>query len=279
LAAKIELEHEEIRRGLKPPPTDQGLGGRRPVSDVIDEYLAWGSLQGGRGGRPWAASHAKSRRKYLDWWSSRLDLGTMADLRGRLPDIQDALAELQEAGRSTKTLQTYLEALKSLTGWCLKRGILRDDPLTGMTKFNTTPDIERRALSLDEVQALLEAAPEYRRIVYQVALCSGLRATELRSLKSHDLDVQRGGLHLSPEWTKNRKPGFQPLARWLIDELRDYALSGKAEQKYREAYPKQTIPAPARSTKVTKVTRRLWKSAFPFRVSLGIPAASRSWLK
>ena len=45
---------------------------------------------------------------------------------------------------------------------------------------------------------------------------SGLRANELRNLKPNNIDLERGGLILEAEWTKNRKDGLQPLPDDLL---------------------------------------------------------------
>jgi len=66
------------------------------------------------------------------------------------------------------------------------------------------------------------------------AACSGLRARELRCLKTASLDVRRGGLHLDAVWTENRKPGFQPLPRALVATLKAFADSGAAARLHRE---------------------------------------------
>jgi len=59
--------------------------------------------------------------------------------------------------------------------------------------------------------------------VYETALCSGLRAGELRALRVADLDADGGGLRLSETWTKNRRPGFQPLPSALVKRLTEIA--------------------------------------------------------
>jgi len=78
--------------------------------------------------------------------------------------------------------------------------------------------------------------PEMRRGLHQVDICSGLRAGELRSLSTDDLDFERQGLCLRADWTKNRKTGFQPLPTVLVHALLQFAMSGKAELLYGRAY-------------------------------------------
>jgi len=63
---------------------------------------------------------------------------------------------------------------------------------------------------------------------------TGLRANELRNLTVQHLDVQRCGLQLDASWTKNRKPGFQPLPLSLSERL--HAFSGQARAFYEKHY-------------------------------------------
>ena len=64
----------------------------------------------------------------------------------------------------------------------------------------------------------------------------GLRANELRNLAVKHLDIKRGGLHLDAAWTKNRKPGFQPLAASLVQRLLAFAPSGEPTRLYKKHY-------------------------------------------
>ncbi len=236
LAQEVDLEHRLIRQGLRPAPDPHAEHKRRPFSELAAEYCEWGESQGGRGGRPWSATHARMRRTYLAWWRDSLHLTSLGDLGGCLPRVEKVLRDLQGKGLSNKTVRNYAEALMAFCGWGTMRGYLTENPLRGLRGFDTTPGHRRRALTPEEIGRLLEVAPPDRRILYQVALCSGLRANELRSLTPADLDTQKGGLLLRPEWTKNRKGGFQPLPVWLLRELADYATRDRATAAYREAY-------------------------------------------
>ena len=78
-------------------------------------------------------------------------------------------------------------------------------------------------MTQDEIAALHRVSPPERWLVYETALCSGLRAKELRKLTVDHLDVDGGGLRLDAAWTKNRKPGFQPLPRSLMERFAELA--------------------------------------------------------
>jgi len=218
-ALACEAEARAIRKGEKPPPSGWQAARGRAFAEVVAEYLEWGKAQGGRRGFGWGAGHLRMRRDLLKWWSDRLNLRSLADLDGILPRVEKALRELQAKGRAGKTLANRAEALHAFGFWCKARGYLAADPLEGLAQFDTTPKSERRALTREEFHRLLDASTPPRRLVYATAAASGLRAGELAALRVKHLDPERGGLHLEARWTKNRRAGFQPVARALISNL------------------------------------------------------------
>ena len=217
LANKIQSEQDEIRNGLKPAPKESDRP--RLFTDVAAEYLAWGESQGGHGGRPWSKRHRASKRMHLRFWQEELNPEMIADLIGCLPQVEDALRQLQGQGRSGKTLQNCAEALASFCDWAIKRAYLDNDPLKNLSKFDTTPTIVRRAPTAAEIQAILHVASPERRLLYEVALTTGLRANELRSLRVRHLDIENSGLKLEASWTKGRRANFQPLHPALVKKL------------------------------------------------------------
>ncbi|HEY3318956.1 MAG TPA: tyrosine-type recombinase/integrase [Planctomycetota bacterium] len=217
LAWKIQAEQDEIRKGLRPAPKESEKP--RLFDQILAEYLAWGASQGGHGGRPWSLRHYGPRKARLEFWRTRLKLELLADLNGSLPRVEEALRELQNKGRAGKTLQNYAEAICAFCDWALKRGYLDHDPLKNLQHFDTTPLTQRRAPTPEEIQAILAVAPPERRLLYQLALASGLRANELRSLRARHIDVVNSGLKLEANWTKGRKATFQPIHAELMAVL------------------------------------------------------------
>ena len=234
LAQAEELKVKRIAAGLEAPPTGARRHRARPFAEVRAEYIQWGRSQGGRGGRAWSRVHAANRQAALDWWQKELGLDVLGDLDGALPRVEEALRKFQ-TDHTNKTVALRAEALRSFCRWGVQRGYLEADPLTGLAPFNTTPQMIRRAMTDAEITKLLAAAPEHRRLLYEVALCTGLRAGELRSLTSDDLDAEGRGLVLHAEWTKARKPGFQPLPATLVGRLQAFIKAGTAAALYRAA--------------------------------------------
>jgi integrase len=242
MAERLEDEHRQIRLGYRPAPKSSDKHRSRSVTDTSAEYLAWGESQGGRGKRAWGKDHARKRRTLLKWWEAKLGLATLTDFDGVLPRFEAALRELQGSGKSGKTLQNYREALCAFCDWAVKRGYLAEDPLKASVGFDTTPKVRRRAMTAEEIQQLLKVCGPQRRLLYEVAFCSGLRAGEIRSLTVRHLDTQAAGLQLDSAWTKNRKPAFQPLPRSLVERLAAEA-QGKTPDAPLLSVPKQTARA------------------------------------
>ncbi len=109
-------------------------------------------------------------------------------------------------GISAQTFNFYLQAVKQFCRWLVKDRRASDNPLSHLTSLNVKTDRrhDRRALSVDEMRRLLHAVrngpdrtgrswrmtgPE-RAILYQLAMETGFRSSELRSLvrASFDLD-------------------------------------------------------------------------------------------
>ncbi len=219
MAERLEDEHRQVSLGYRPPPKKFHEERKRPFSEVVDEYRAWGESKGGRNGMPWGEVHARMRKAHLEWWKERLGLRILADLDGILPRVESAMRKLHAEGRSGKTLQNYSESLCAFCNWAVDRGYLLEDPLKNLSGYNTRPRSYRRAMTPEEIQRLLEAAPEDRCLLYEVALSTGLRAKEIRSLKVKDLNPDACGLNLHARWTKNRKQSIQPIPRWLFEKL------------------------------------------------------------
>lgn len=126
--------------------------------------------------------------------------------------------------------------MKAFSAWCVDRELLRENPTRRLKLPMPSRVKHRRALTVKEINLLLDASPKHRRILYQVALSTGLRANELRSLSVTDLDVENRGISLRAEFTKNKKAAFQHLPEGVLTELMAFVESGEARQLYERAH-------------------------------------------
>ena len=156
--------------------------------------------------------------------------------------VQNALGTIREVGASAKSrnkglsLQTcnhYLRAVKQFTRWLWRDGRARENILVHLTGYNVALDRrhDRRALTDDELARLIRAAeqgpvvlrmtgPE-RAMLYLVAVGTGFRANELRSLtpESFDLDAHPPTVTVEAAYSKHRRRDEQPIRRDLADLL------------------------------------------------------------
>jgi len=229
IADAIEGQQKEIREqvalGLRKPPTSAEIAKPRPISEIVDEYLVWGEAQGGHGGRPWSPVHRAMRTRHLtEFWPEKIGLKSVSDIT--IPKVESAARQLLKQKKTGKTVQLHVESIKSFVIWCKGRGYLDSNVLEGIAPFDTTPQTLRRALTVEEIEKLLNVAPAERRLVYETAILTGYRKGELAALKVFDLDSENCTLSLAAKFCKGRKESRQPIPHALALKLRD-ASKGK----------------------------------------------------
>ena len=208
-----------------PKPSDQ----IRDIGDLIEQYIQWGSTQGGRRGHPWGPDHLRKRTAELAWWRAELRLKCQVDLLDCQTKVERVIHRIHVVkGLTGKTTWNKVDSLMSFCRWCVDRGYLDDDPLRRLKPINTDPVSRRRAMSPDEIDRLLGVCTPEKRLLYEVALTTGLRAKELRHITPLHLDKEGCCLRLEAEWTKNRLDGRQPVPEWLMVRLLA-AGEGKAQ--------------------------------------------------
>jgi integrase len=236
IAKRLEDDHRQIRLGYRPKPHASIRHKNASFQQITNEYLAWGNMQGGRGGRPWGKEHARKKKAHIKFWETKLQLKVLSDLDGVLPKFEIVLQELKEQNKAGRTIRHIADALTTFCNWCCQRDYLAENPLLKLGRIDCSPKEKRRAMTINEIHRLLAVAPEHMRLLYEVALCTGLRADELRSLTIAHLDIENCGLWLEAEWTKNRKATFQPIGQDLLLQLIEFFESGIVSILYQQYY-------------------------------------------
>lgn len=69
----------------------------------------------------------------------------------------------------------YLATLNTFCRWCIKRKRMAANPIADVEKVDETADVrrERRALTAEELTALLDAVPKHYRLGYQMLMGTG----------------------------------------------------------------------------------------------------------
>ncbi len=144
----------------------------------------------------------------------------------------------EAGGISAQTFNFYLQAFKQFCRWMVQDQRASDSPVAHLKGLNVRTDRrhDRRSLEPDEVRRLLEAtqaAPErfgmsgtQRAMLYRLAVESGLRANELRTLKVLFFDLERCTVTVQAGYSKRKREDVLPLRPDTAAELRTF-LSGK----------------------------------------------------
>jgi integrase len=154
--------------------------------------------------------------------------------------VERHLADLRDNGNgiSAQTSNFYLAAIKQFCRWAVQDRRLTESPVQHLKGLNVRTDRrhDRRALEPDEIRRLLEATqsgpdcmgatgPE-RALLYQVAIETGLRAGELRSLTVSSFDLDNCTVCLEAEHSKHRREDILPLRVDTAELLKTF-LGGK----------------------------------------------------
>jgi integrase/recombinase XerD len=145
----------------------------------------------------------------------------------RQADLAEFIGTLREAGLSARSVARSVHAVRGLYRFCVREGRLDADPMENLKApraFKALP----RFLSPAQVESLL-AAPDVDtplgvrdRAILEVFYATGLRVSELISLRASDVDLRMG---LVTCFGKGRKERLVPLGkeaqRWVERYLRD----------------------------------------------------------
>ncbi len=210
-------------------------------SQVLSDHIeAWADHLRARGNTERHIRQRMSRaEKLLDaagatWWS---------DISAKR--IETALVDFRDfRGLSVSTVNAYQSALKQFTRWMYRNGYAMEDPLRHLSRQNPAAHLRyrRRALTEEECLKLLKttsgseqyrdgASPRTRELLYRTALETGLRFSELRSLRVHHLHLDGSPPTVSIEagYSKSKRADTLPLRRGLASDLRRHCSSKKPE--------------------------------------------------
>ncbi len=244
LAKKLETEAWERQKGLVDARADQYARAEakpvlvrdqdaKPASGHLADFCA--SLLA-KGGTEKNVSLVRTRAARV------IELCGIERLSELVPSaVQAAIAALRdEEGLSLQTCNHYLRAIKQFSRWLRRDGRLREDPLSHLAGYNVSLDRrhDRRALTREELVRLVSAAetgatvmgmtgPD-RAMLYRVAVGTGFRVGELRSLtpESFDLGGDFPTITVQAAYSKRRRRDVQEIRPELATLLRAW-LSGK----------------------------------------------------
>ena len=135
--------------------------------------------------------------------------------------VRGFIAGEHRLGQSPRTLQTRLSACRSLFKFLLRNGELKQDPAAGV-RAPKAPRKLPQVLDVDEMQRLIEiptdgAGAVRDRAILELLYSSGLRISELTSLRWADLDLDDASVRVTG---KGRKTRILPVGSKALEALR-----------------------------------------------------------
>ena len=224
LAAKLEKESELAQAGIADKYKEHR---KRPLAEHLSDFRK--SLGD-------TTKHARQTENALK--------KTFESCRFRMwDDIQasrfyNCLNKLKNGGEiSQRTFNFYLKAGKQFCRWMVNDQRAGQSPLEHLKgKTITERKRQRRAVDLDEIRRLLEtteAEPErfgmtghQRAVVYRLAIETGLRASELKSLTVSSFDFDNCKVTIRAANAKNKKTTELDLRKETAKELEAF-VNGK----------------------------------------------------
>jgi integrase len=122
--------------------------------------------------------------------------------------------------KSGKTLNEYLGGFSAFLNWLISLNRIENNPLKNIKRMKKKPTRIRRAANERELRIFLNYRGRYR-LVYLLALCTGLRRGAIAQLQWGDFQKndQRYEIFIRPEIAKNEKAARLPIPSQLAKEL------------------------------------------------------------
>jgi len=171
-----------------------------------------------------AANTQKAYAQDLKRFAVSLRTSRVPINRARRQDLLSHVRSLRQAGLSPKSVARAINTLRMFYRFLLAEGDIRQDPTSDLDVPRTWKSLPR-FLTFAEVDRLL-AVPDVSKALglrdlamLEVLYATGIRVTELISLKREDLNLQMGYLTCLEKGSKER---IVPLGRKAIERLEQY---------------------------------------------------------
>jgi integrase len=146
--------------------------------------------------------------------------------------VESFIYAKQAQGRAPKSILNYLGLLHAIFGHGLKRDWCTHNPVSLVDKPRVPRTADIRFLTLDEVEAILNATPDTElgrndRLIFLAAVTTGMRRGEVVALRWKDVDWNARVIRVRQNFTRGefgtpksrRSSRAVPLANRLAEEL------------------------------------------------------------
>jgi len=204
--------------------------------DHLKDFLTYLTVEKGLS-RNTVESYHFDLRKFHDFLSSK-GINFVSFTKA---DVIDFVERLRGEGYADSSICRLLSSIKGMCRYLLIENIIEEDPsenLRAPKKWDRLP----KALSVSEVSSLLDLSasgvsdPTVIRdhVMFELLYSSGLRVSELISLKFEDINIEAGFLRVLGKGSKER---IVPLHMRAAEKLKSYASLQRAEILKRKRSP------------------------------------------
>ena len=182
-----------------------------------------------------------------------IDEGSTLKALSKLLTTPGRGASKRYGSRSAQTRNHYLKHLKQFTRWLAsaRRRRLPADPIADLKTISVESDRrhDRRAPTDEEMARLFESLARedaavrcemtgpQRALAYKVAMATGFRALEVRSLSRLSFNLEAATATVRAGYSKRRRSDVQGLPPWLIVELREWFEAHPTGQPWEGFHP------------------------------------------
>ena len=150
--------------------------------------------------------------------------------------IKNYIATIREGEIAASTANGVVVKFNTFCNWMYKQNIIRDNPISKRITLNENADkrIVRKARTLNKIDKLLQATAnseirykmsrDERGLIYRLALSSGLRFKEIRTLEINNFDFSKkiAQVTISAKNEKASRGNVPPLKPDLAADLQEY---------------------------------------------------------
>jgi integrase/recombinase XerD len=234
--------------------------------DHLKNFLIYLSAEKGLS-RNTVESYNFDLRKFRDFLKPEdRDLGSFSRA-----DIIDFIEQLRDEGYSASSICRFVSSVRGLCKYLLVENIVKEDPsetLQGPRKWERLP----KSLSKSEVRSFLESGPSLKPsepttvrdfVMFELLYSSGLRVSELVSLKLEDINFEAGFLRVLGKGSKER---IVPVNMRAIERIKSYMARQRMEILKHRRSPYLFVTSRARPM----TRQRFWQTIKRIGRKLGI---------
>jgi integrase/recombinase XerC len=234
------------------------------LSGAIDRFVDY--LRTERRYSPATIANYSRSLKHLLEHANALNIARWSDVH--TDQIQALIAKSHRGGLSPGSLRDMLSAYRSFYKYLAREGIAATNPAIGV-RSPKSPRKLPQVLDVDEMSALLDFPvddPEAvrDRALLELLYSSGLRVSELTSVRWRDLDLNDGLIRVTGKGNKTRIVPVGSRARDALQALREQDSPGADDPLVHGRLGKPLTPSAVRlRLKRRAKDQGVWKRVYP----------------